>query len=65
MVKGLETFRKAMVPYKEHFVIIGGTACDIRLTGTTISTIGSSVIRTAHSATSSVTRKSFLTNWDT
>lgn len=28
MVKGLETFRKAMAPYKEHFVIIGGTACD-------------------------------------
>ena len=26
MVKGLETFRKAMAPYKEHFVIIGGTA---------------------------------------
>ena len=36
MVKGLETFRKAMAPYKEHFVIIGGTACDIRLTGTTM-----------------------------
>ena len=34
MVKGLETFRKAMQPYKEHFVIIGGTACDIRLSGT-------------------------------
>lgn len=34
MVKGLETFRKAMQPYKGHFVIIGGTACDIRLTGT-------------------------------
>ena len=33
MVKGLETFRKAMQPYKEHFVIIGGTACDIQLTG--------------------------------
>ena len=32
MVKGLETFRKAMQPYKEHFVIIGGTACDIQLT---------------------------------
>lgn len=36
MVKGLETFRKAMTPYKKHFVIIGGTACDIRLTGTTM-----------------------------
>lgn len=36
MVKGLETFRKAMQPYKEHFVIIGGTACDIRLTGTSM-----------------------------
>lgn len=34
MVKGLEIFRQAMQPYKEHFVIIGGTACDIRLTGT-------------------------------
>lgn len=34
MVKGLETFRKAMQPYKKHFVIIGGTACDIRLTDT-------------------------------
>lgn len=36
MVKGLETFRRAMAPYKDHFVIIGGTACDIRLTGTTM-----------------------------
>ena len=27
-------FRKAMTPYKENFVIIGGTACDIQLTGT-------------------------------
>lgn len=34
MVKGLEMFRKAMTPYKENFVIIGGTACDIQLTGT-------------------------------
>ena len=34
MVKGLELFRKAMTPYKENFVIIGGTACDIQLTGT-------------------------------
>ncbi len=34
MVKGLEMFRKAMMPYKENFVIIGGTACDIQLTGT-------------------------------
>lgn len=36
MVKGLEKFREAMLPYKNHFVIIGGTACDIRLTGTTM-----------------------------
>lgn len=34
MVKGLETFRMAMQPFKENFVIIGGTACDIRLSGT-------------------------------
>ena len=34
MVKGLEMFRKAMTPYKENFVIIGGTAYDIQLTGT-------------------------------
>ena len=34
MVKGLEIFRKALTPYKENFVIIGGTACDIQLTGT-------------------------------
>ena len=34
MVKGLETFRMAMLPFKENFVIIGGTACDIRLSGT-------------------------------
>ena len=25
-----------MLPYKNHFVIIGGTACDIRLTGSTM-----------------------------
>ena len=36
MVKGLELFRKAMRPYKDNFVIIGGTACDIQLTGTTM-----------------------------
>ena len=36
MVKGFETFREAMKPYKDHFVIIGGTACDIQLSGTTM-----------------------------
>ena len=36
MVQGLEIFRKAMTPYKENFVIIGGTACDIQLAGTTM-----------------------------
>lgn len=36
MVKGLETFRKAMQQFKDNFVIIGGTACDIRLSGTTM-----------------------------
>jgi len=25
MVKGIEKFREAMLPYKNHFVIIGGT----------------------------------------
>ena len=34
MVKGLETFREAMLPYKDNFVIIGGTACDFQLRGT-------------------------------
>lgn len=36
MVKGIEKFREAMLPYRNHFVIIGGTACDIRLTGSTM-----------------------------
>ena len=36
MVKGFDTFREAMMPYKDHFVIIGGTACDIQLSGTTM-----------------------------
>lgn len=36
MVKGLEIFREAMRPYKDNFVIIGGTACDILLSGTTM-----------------------------
>ena len=36
MVKGLELFRKMMRPYKDNFVIIGGTACDIQLSGTTM-----------------------------
>ena len=33
MVKGLDTFRMAMHPFKDNFVIIGGTACDIQLSG--------------------------------
>lgn len=36
MVKGLELFRKMMRPYMDNFVIIGGTACDIQLSGTTM-----------------------------
>ena len=36
MVKGLELFRKRMRPYMDNFVIIGGTACDIQLSGTTM-----------------------------
>ena len=35
MVKGLEIFSLAMHPYKENFVIIGGTACDIQLSYST------------------------------
>ena len=27
MVKGIEKFREAMLPYTNHFVIIGGTVC--------------------------------------
>ena len=30
----METFKEAMLPYKDNFVIIGGTACDIQLRGT-------------------------------
>jgi len=33
MVKGLSTFKMAMHPFKDNFVIIGGTACDIQLYG--------------------------------
>ena len=34
MVKGLEMFREAILPYKDNFVIIGGTACDLQLRDT-------------------------------
>lgn len=36
MVKGLTLFREAMRPYRDNFVVIGGTACDIQLSGTTM-----------------------------
>lgn len=36
MVKGLDTFRMAMRPFRDNFVIIGGTACDIHLSGSSM-----------------------------
>lgn len=35
-MEGLEKFRKAFEAYSENYVIIGGTACDITMTGTTV-----------------------------
>ena len=35
-MEGLEKFREAFEAYSENYVIIGGTACDIALTGTTV-----------------------------
>ena len=33
-MEGLEKFREAFEAYSENYVIIGGTACDITMTGT-------------------------------
>lgn len=33
-MEGLEKFREAFEAYSENYVIIGGTACDIAMTGT-------------------------------
>ena len=35
-MEGLEKFREAFEAYSENYVIIGGTACDIAMTGTTV-----------------------------
>ena len=35
-MEGLEKFRKAFEAYSENYVIIGGTACDIAMTGTAV-----------------------------
>ncbi len=33
---GLDKFREAFSHYSENYVIIGGTACDIAMTGTAV-----------------------------
>ena len=35
-MEGLEKFREAFEAYSENYVIIGGTACDIAMTGTDV-----------------------------
>ena len=35
-MEGLEKFREAFEAYSDNYVIIGGTACDITMTGTTV-----------------------------
>ena len=35
-MEGLEIFREAFEAYSDNYVIIGGTACDITMTGTTV-----------------------------
>lgn len=35
-MEGLDKFRKAFEAYSENYVIIGGTACDIAMTGTVV-----------------------------
>lgn len=34
MVKGLDKFREVFKNFSNNYVIIGGTACDVLLTGT-------------------------------
>ncbi len=33
MVKGIDKFRKAFKDFSDNYVIIGGTACDVALSG--------------------------------
>jgi len=35
-MEGLEKFREVFEAYSDNYVIIGGTACDITMTGTTV-----------------------------
>ena len=35
-MEGLAKFREAFEAYSENYVIIGGTACDIAMTGTAV-----------------------------
>ena len=35
-MEGLEKFREAFEAYSDNYVIIGGTACDITMTGTIV-----------------------------
>lgn len=35
-MEGLEKFRKAFAEFTNQYVIIGGTACDIAMTGTVV-----------------------------
>ena len=35
-MEGLEKFREAFEAYSDNYVIIGGTACDITMAGTTV-----------------------------
>ena len=35
-MEGLDKFREAFEAYSENYVIIGGTACDIAMTGTAV-----------------------------
>ena len=35
-MEGLEKFHEAFEAYSDNYVIIGGTACDITMTGTTV-----------------------------
>ena len=36
MVYGIEKFKEAFAGYEENYVVIGGTACDAVLTGSTM-----------------------------
>lgn len=35
-MEGLEKFREAFAEFSDNYVVIGGTACDIAMTGTTV-----------------------------